>query len=156
MLIVGEENVTEALEELAVKGFCFHGSSRKIEEKLVPQLASDENKESGNRKAVYMTNNPLLAEFTALCGGVDVGKRKNICYMKIEDGKISYPEKPYFAVEKIERVAEEGYVYVFDKRTPGFEEINEEILSYEPVEPIFAIKIKKKDFKYPISKIGEK
>ncbi|KKT82935.1 MAG: hypothetical protein UW80_C0026G0003 [Microgenomates group bacterium GW2011_GWC1_44_9] len=54
MLIVGEENVTEALEELAVKGFCFHGSSRKIEEKLVPQLASDENKESGNRKAVSL------------------------------------------------------------------------------------------------------
>jgi len=32
-------------------------------------------KESGNREAVYMTNNPLLAEFTALTGG-RVKKRK--------------------------------------------------------------------------------
>lgn len=153
MLIIDEEDVTGALEELAIKGFCFHGSSKLVNGPLTPQQAYDEVKESGNREAVYMTINPLLAEFTALYGGADVGQRKNSCAMTIDDGKVSYPGKQFFAVEKIEGIADIGYIYVFDKKTPGFEEANGEILSYMPIEPMFAIKIKKEDFKYPIEEI---
>ena len=61
MLIVGEEDVTESLEDLAVRGYCFHGSSVKVDDILMPHQANDEIKESGNRKAVYFTKNPLLA-----------------------------------------------------------------------------------------------
>lgn len=155
MLIVGEEDVVASLEELTVRNYVFHGSSIKIEDKVVPQKASDEVKESGNRVAVYMTRNPLVALFTALCGGVDVGKRANECYMEINDDKVTYPGKQYFAVEKPENISEIGYIYVFDGRTPGFEEINGEVLSYEAVEPMFAIKIKKAEFKYSIEKISQ-
>jgi len=153
MLIVGEENVLESLEELVIRGFCFHGSSRLIEDKLTPHLAVDDIKESGNRKAVYLTINPLLAMFTALCGGVDVGKRENKCFMAIEDGEVKYPEIPYFAVEKTENISDIGYIYVVDRKMAGLDEINGEILSYEPIEPMFAIKIKRGEFRYPINKI---
>lgn len=151
MLIVGEEDVLVALEDLAVRGYCFHGSSKLVDGKLTPQQEKDEVKESGNRKAVYMTVNPLLAMFTALCEGVEVGKRKNKCFVTIEDGEVKYPEKPFFAVEKIENISGVGYIYVVDRKTPGLEEISGEILSYEPVEPLFAIKIKREEFKHPIN-----
>ncbi len=153
MLIVCEEDVTESLEDLTVRGYCFHGSSRKIDDVLIPQQATDSVKESGNRKAVYMTRNPLLAEFVALSGGRDVGKRISECYMAVDNGKVTYPTPPHFAVEKIGEISDEGYIYVFDSRLSELEEVNGEILSYVPIEPLFAIKMKKVDFKFPIETI---
>ncbi len=154
MLIVGEENITESLEDLVVRGYCFHGSSVLIDGQLKPSLANDDSKETGNRKAVYLSKNPLVAEFRALCGGIEVGKRVSACFMKIEDGKVSYDKKPSFGVEKPSEISEIGYIYVVDLRTSGLEEIGGEILSYQPIEPLFAIKMKKEEFKYPIETIS--
>lgn len=141
------DNPTEILEKLVIEGYCFHGSSRKVDGDIEPQQANDLIKESGNENAVYMTINPLLAEFTGLYGGAEgVIKRENSCHMEINDGKISYSGESRFAVNDPDKGAKEGYVYVFDRKTSGFEEINGEILSKRKIEPLMVIKIKREDF----------
>jgi hypothetical protein len=149
------ENPTEILEKLVIEGYCFHGSSRKIDGDLEPQKATDLIKESGNENAVYLTINPLLAEFAGLYGGAEgITNRENICHMEINDGKVSYPGESYFAVNDPDKGAREGYVYVFDRKTLGFEEINGEILSKRKSEPLMVIKIKREDFKPEVKKIN--
>ena len=148
------DNPTAVLEKLAVEGYCFHGSSRRIEGNLEPQQATDLVKASGNEEAVYMTINPLLAEFAGLYGGVEgITKRENICHMEINDGKVSYPGESHFAVNDPGKGAQEGYIYVFDRKTPGFEEVNGEILSKRKIETLMVIKIKREDFKPEVKKI---
>lgn len=147
-------NPTEVLEKLAVEGYCFHGSSRKIDGDLLPQMATDTVKESGNREAVYMSINPLLAEFTGIYGGLEgITERENVCHMEINGGEVSYPGESRFAVNNPDLGVKEGYVYVFDRRTKGFEEINGEILSDKKIEPLMVIKIKREDFKPTVEKI---
>lgn len=144
----------ETLDWATANGFVFHGSTRRIKGELVPQQANDTEKESGNREAVYMTKKPILAEFTALTGGKDMGGRQNQVLMDISDsGKVTYPKEPIFKVGKLEEVADEGFVYVFDSTTQVDEDVNGESLSYRPVKPLAAIRIKKEDFRYPITKI---
>ena len=102
-----------------------------------------------------MTNNPLLAEFTALTGGrgEKMGGRKNACYMEINDGVVSYPKEPEFHVGNLEEIQKKGYIYLFDKETQVDKETGGEFLSYKPIKPLAVIKIKRKDFRYPIKKI---
>jgi hypothetical protein len=145
------QNPQEFLEWATVNGYVFHGSTRKTIGELVPQQANDLAKESGNRDAVYMTRNPLLAEFTALTGGKDVGVRQNKCFMQITDSKeVRYPQTPEFRVGKPDEVETQGYVYIFDREKQVDEEVGGECLVYEPVKPIAVIRVKREDFKYPI------
>ncbi len=141
------------LECAATKDFVFHGTSRRIEGNLKPYKANDMLKESGNREAVYMTRNPLLAEFTALTGGVDVGRRQNSCNMAIENGVVSYPGEQRFGVENVDKVQNEGFVYIFDRKTQTDTEENGELMSYREIRPLAVIKIKRGDFGYQIDKI---
>lgn len=148
-------NPQSLLEWATVNGYAMHGSTRQIRGELVPQQAHDLVKESGNREAVYMTRNPLLAEFTALTGGKNIDGRQNRCFLKIKDGKVAYPQKPEFHVGKPEEVEDEGYVYLFDKETQVDEEVGGEFLSYKPVKPLVVVKVRREDFKYPIEKIED-
>ena len=142
------------LEWATVNGYVFHGSTRKIKGDLIPHQANDLTKESGNRKAVYMTRHPLLAEFTALTGGKNVGRRKNSCYLDItEDHQVRYPGTQEFGVETINEIGDSGYVYFFDKKEQVDEEIGGECLSYKPVKPLVVIKIDRNYFRYPINKL---
>ena len=144
----------EFLEWACVNEYVFHGSSRVIEGNLEPREAIDDIKASGNRKAVYMTINPILAMFTALAGGKDVGTRRNKVFLEITDqGVVRYPKPPEFAVGKPEEIANEGYVYIFDKVSQVDEETNGECLSYKPIKPLAIIRIKRVDFQFPIEKI---
>lgn len=148
------DNPTAVLEHLAVEGYCFHGSSRKIDEEIKPQKANDLIKESGNQEAVYMTINPMLAEFAGIYGGAEgITTRKNNCFMEMNDGKVSYPGRSFFGVNDPDLGVNEGYVYVFDRRTEGFEEINGEILAKKAIEPLMAIKIKKSELPMKVEKI---
>ena len=101
-----------------------------------------------------MTINPILAMFTALAGGKDVGTRRNKVFLEITDqGVVRYPKPPEFAVGKPEEIANEGYVYIFDKVSQVDEETNGECLSYKPIKPLAIIRIKRVDFQFPIEKI---
>jgi hypothetical protein len=145
-------NLNKILEWATINGYVMHGTTKQIPEELIPKKANDSKKESGNREAVYMTNNPLLAEFTALTGGKNVGGRQNRCFMTINKGRVCYPQEPEFSVGKPEAVAAEGYIYVLDKATQVDEEVSGEYLAYRPIKPLAVIRMKCEDFKYPIKK----
>jgi len=147
------DNPQPFLEWLVLNNYSLHGSARKIEGKLIPKEAIDLIKESGNRKAVYMTINPLLAMFTALTGGAKVGERRSQCFLEINNNQLSYPRKPDFAVALPEAIANEGYIYVFDRKTQVDEEIAGELLSYKAILPLLVIRINKSQFNYPINKL---
>ncbi len=137
---------------LMERNWVFHGTRGKYKE-LVPQKSQDEIKESGNRVAVYFTNDPVLSEFCALAGGgKSVGQRKNSIRMSYDTDtkKVEYSDVK-LAVEFPENVASEGFVYLSPRE--GMEYINGEYLSYEPREPDVVIKIKRSDLKYNIEKI---
>lgn len=144
------ENPPPFLQWATVNGYIFHGTIRKISEALEPKPANDLIKESGNRVAVYMTNNPRLAMFTALTGGKDVGGRRNVCHMKITGDKVTYPGKQIFQVGNPEAIASEGFIYIFDRKTQSDEEIGGELLSYKPIKPLAIIKIHRSHFPHPI------
>jgi hypothetical protein len=147
-------NPLDVLEKLVVSGYCFHGSSRKIDGYVEPQQGCDFVKQSGNEMAVYMTINPLVALFTAIFGGVsEISERRHRCFLKIDKEVVSYPGKPYFAVNDPSMGVDEGYVYVFDRKNEGFEKINGEILSKNKVKPLFVVKIKMDDFEYEVDRL---
>lgn len=131
-----------------VHGFLLHGSTRKIFEDLVPYHAIDKIKESGNRKAVYITKSPAVAMFCALTGGVEGLERRHTSHMTIENERVIY-DSMYFGVNKTDLVTTGGYVYILG----GYqidEEINSEFMSYKPVIPLAIIKIDRKNFPYEL------
>lgn len=141
------------LEWACANGYIFHGSTRRVQGNLEPRKANDAVKESGNREAVYLTINPLLAMFTALTGGKDVGIRRNKTYLEITDtGEVKYPKSPVFEVKNPDQVADEGFVYIFDQ-SQADEKTEGEYLAYKPIRPLTAIKIRRSDLKYPIGVI---
>ena len=146
------DNPQKYLESVLLeRRWVFHGTTGKYTE-LIPQKSQDEVKESGNRVAVYFTNNPILAEFCALAGGgKSVGARQNATHMSydIDTKEVTYPDVS-LSVEFPENVAGEGYVYL--SPIEGTELVNDEWLSYESRKPDIAIKVKKTDLKYPIQK----
>lgn len=147
------ENPKNFLEWAAAQDFIFHGSSRVIKGNLKPHQANDAVKESGNLSAVYMTRNPMLAEFTALTGGVNVGRRQNSCNMVIENGVVSYRGEQKFGVERMDKVQKQGYIYIFGKAQADREE-NGELMAFTEVMPLAVVKIDRKDFDYIIEEIA--
>lgn len=136
-------------------GYLLHGSTRKISGVLTPQQANDTSKEFGNKTGVYLTTTPIIAMFTALTGGAEVGIRRNSVISKIDsDGNISYPETK-FAVLHTNNVKPFGYVYIFPKGVADEHEASEYI-SKKAIQPILTVKIEKEDFRFPIEKIKEK
>ncbi len=147
------EDANLYLEKILMeRNWVFHGTRGQYKE-LIPQKSQDEIKESGNRIAVYFTNDPVLSEFCALAGGgKGVGQRKNSIRMSYDTDtkKVEYSDIK-LAVEFPENVASEGFVYLCPRE--DMEYINGEYLSYEPREPDVVIKIKRSDLKYNIEKI---
>lgn len=147
------EEPQKILEWATLNRFAFHGSTRNIIGPLFPHQANDSIKESGNRKAIYMTTNPLVAMFSALTGGKNLGSRRFSAQMETKNNKVIYPKQPIFKVEKLEKMPDHGYVYIFDRNTQVDEETAGECLVYKPVLPVAKLKINKNDLKIPIGKI---
>lgn len=145
------EDVNRKLEELSLsKKYVFHGSSRE-NNILKPQKANDKVKESGNRKAIYLTNSPVLAIFCALAGGIEgMRERRNSINEIHSERGIEYQDIKLL-VSHPELIKDEGYVYVCKRNGLDYE--NGEFLSYEPLKPEMVIKVKRSDLKYNIEKI---
>jgi|GEM_PF-1963744 len=146
------KSTEKLLNKIVSDGYLLHGSSRKICGELLPSQARDLIKESGNRKAIYITKVPAVAMFCALTGGNDrIRHRKNISHMKMKRELIEYSDM-FFGVDRPENVMDKGYVYVI-----GINQINEEVggefLSYNPVVPMAVIEIDRNDFVFEINKI---
>lgn len=141
------ERPEDFLNGLVTSDFILHGTTRKIDEVLIPTKSQDRFKESGNRTAVYMTNTPAVAIFNALAGGLGM-KGAHHCVMEVHDDRITYPEAK-FEIEDPSKVASKGYVYVFDK-SQADEHTGGEYLAYRETRPLAAIKIGREDFNYPI------
>lgn len=145
-------NPEEFLNYLAKSGYVFHGSTREIVGKLIPKQANDLSKEFGNREAIYLTSTPIIAMFTALTGGVNVGVRRNSVISKIdEDGNYHYPTV-YFGVLKTKKIKSTGYVYIFPEDVIDESEEGEYI-SLRPIRPELIVKIEREDFRFPIEKL---
>lgn len=149
------EQPQKFLNWLISEGFLLHGSSREIIGALVPQQANDLAKEFGNKKAIYLTQDPLVAIFCALTGGVKGIKiRRNSIRSRLNQlGNIEYIDTN-FAVSDTEKIQKIGYVYVFTKEVIDEQE-NNEFISKKPIKPQLVIQIKRKDFPYPIRQIKE-
>ena len=127
-------------------GYLLHGSTRKIYDELVPYQANDKVKESGNRRAVYITKVPVVAMFCAVTGGVPGLERRHNSHTTILNNKFSY-ENMYFGISDPNLVTEKGYIYILGQHQAD-EEINGEYLAYKPIEPLAIIEIERKDFPY--------
>ncbi len=147
-------NPQKFLSNLVNQGYLLHGTSRKIEEELIPQQEYDEAKKFGNQKAIYLTSDPLVAIFTALTGGVNEidARRNSIRSKRGEDGNYEYIET-YFAVSDPVKVSEKGYVYIFNNNVTDANE-NNEYISRKPIKPLMIIQVERKDFPYKIEKIA--
>ena len=148
-------NPKETLISLVNHGYVLHGSSRKIEGALLPRQAYDSSKKFGNQVAVYLTKDPLLAMFTALCGGVEgITARRNSIRSTMDDkGRMNYT-KTYFAVDNPELIKDKGYVYVFPVDVVDENQSNESIAK-TPINPQLIIQIDKEDFPEKIQKIRD-
>lgn len=141
------------IEDLARSGdWLMHGTTRRIVGDLEPRQARDDIKESGNRKAVYLTRNPVLVMFTALTGGTS-GERKNKIGWEIDNqtGEFRYPVVE-LGVADMNQVKDEGYVYV-GRNGLNIAYENGEYVSPDPVKPELLIKIKKDQFKFEVKKL---
>ena len=147
------DDVQKYLEGVLMeRKWVFCGRRGKYNE-LKPQKSQDDLKESGNREAIYFTNNPVVAEFCALAGGgKTVGARQNSIYMSYDtDTRVVDYSEVKLAVEFPENVATEGFVYI--SPAEGMEAINGEYLAYQPRKPDLVVKIRRQDLKYPIEKV---
>jgi hypothetical protein len=136
-----------------LNNFLLHGSTRRITENLKPYQANDKAKESGNRRAIYITKVPAVAMFCALTGGVDGLSRRHSSHTKIEKNCIDY-EEMYFGVNHLDMVTETGYIYILGKNQVD-EEINGEFLAYKEICPLAIIEIWRKDFPFKIDYFKE-
>ena len=103
------------LNWLVLGDYLLHGSTKAINENLKPYQAIDKIKESGNKKAIYITKIPAVAMFCAITGGVDGLLRRHLSHTRMENGKIQY-KNMYFAVNDMNKVAENGYIYIIANR----------------------------------------
>lgn len=145
------ENSEGFLNKLAVNGFIQHGSTLRITGSLEPHQGVNTANESGRRTAIYMTNNPPTSLFAALTGGkADVGERSYSSSMRMVDGRIVNKDLS-FQAEHPENMAEEGFVYIFDRENGDIDFINGEFLAYHSLGPLAIIKIKRSDFSYEVA-----
>ena len=148
------ENPDEFLTSLVHNNYVLHGTTRKLEE-LIPSQSNDVTKDFGNENAVYLTSNPIVAEFCALVGGADIGKRRDSKTTRIDEQGVFHYSNTFFGVEKPEKIQDEGYIYVFPgtvvDKTEGLEHI-----SKNKIKPSLVIRMNRSDWndeKYPINKI---
>lgn len=129
--------------------FVFHGTTVKIEGKVVPQQALDMLREQGRRSAVYATNNVSWAMFWSLTGGTKLmaRKRANGRMLIRENKKIEY-ENTSFVIEDEVQMKDLGWVYIFENS--DWEYSKGEYLSYETKDYLAVVKIRKEDFKFPV------
>ncbi len=132
----------------------MHGTTRKLEG-LKPSQANDASKEFGNENAVYLTSNPIVAEFCALVGGANVGKRRDSKTTQIDEQGVFHYSDTFFGVENPEKIKDKGYIYVFPDsvvdETEGLEHI-----AKKKIKPSLVVLMTKNDWdeeKYPINKI---
>lgn len=147
------KNVESLLNWAVTNDYLLHGSTRLIKESLKPYQANDKIKESGNRKAVYVTRVPAVAMFCALTGGVDGLERRHRSHIKIDDRVIRYSEM-YFGVNDIKEVRNAGYIYILGKWQVD-EEINGEFLAYKEIDPMLILKIPRNSFNFIINEFKD-
>jgi hypothetical protein len=142
--------VEQRLEELRKAGYLFHGSPVDIKGPLMPRLAQDDAKLSGNRSAVYLTEVPVEALFCALVGP-ECGRREcHVAYdIDAKTGLLTY-RLVQLGVERPEQLATEGFVYVVS-RHKTYEYIDGEWLAYEPVKPVQQLRVSRDDLTVPVA-----
>lgn len=144
------ENPEELLEQITGNGYLLHGTTRRIQGDLIPHQANDTVKESGNRTAIYLTNIVPIAMFKALSGGVHQrGMTQHGVSSELNDGKRTYTNL-HFASSRLDKIAEAGFVYVFDPSNIEVEQVNGEFLSYDRATPVAVIRVLRGQFQYPI------
>jgi hypothetical protein len=147
------KNPFQYLVDCVNNGYVLHGSSRYITGEFIPQLTTDASKEFGNRKAIYLTSDPIVAMFRAYVGGIEIRGREDSKSTEITDeGEFIY-SNTYFAVGEPEKVREKGYVYIFLKDIVD-ESYNLEHVSYKKASPILALEVSREDFPYEIEKLS--
>ncbi len=149
------ENPNEFLTYLVNNNYVLHGTTKQLEE-LKPSQANDASKEFGNENAVYLTSNPIVAEFCALVGGANIGKRRDSKKTQIDEQGVFHYSNTFFGVENPEQIQEKGYIYVFPDSvvddTEGFEHI-----AKKKIKPSLVVQMNRSDWdeeKYPIEKIN--
>ncbi|MFH1727929.1 MAG: DUF364 domain-containing protein [Pseudomonadota bacterium] len=147
------DNLEVFLKKISNKGFIFHGSTRLIGGKLKPKISNDLEKESGNRKAVYMTSTPQVAHFCSFISGKAVGLSVHKTSRSFDLHKNKEFENSIFSVEYLNKLAISGFIYIFHV-TQADEYCNGEYLSYKPIEPLATIKTSLKDFNHKIREIS--
>ncbi len=143
------------LDELRRQGYLFHGSAALVHGALEPRLANDSAKDSGNRRAIYLTEVPVEALFFALAGGREVGLLKVHLSYEIDetndDLRYSLVE---LGVEHPEALADRGFVYVFD-REQADALVDGEWLAYRPIMPKQVLKVHASDLGYPVARLDQ-
>jgi len=141
-------SVYKELEKLVKKGYLLHGSRKKFDI-ILPNKRKKLHASVGRYKAVYATDNPLVAMFFASIFPnklpLIMGKVK--CLKGYDFDK---NENPYFALTPNiykHHAFGEGYVYVANKQLfKSLKKIPHEYYSMKPVRPNFVFQIDPNEF----------
>lgn len=134
------------------KNVLLHGSPSKDLEVLEPKQANDTAKQSGNKKAVYTVNDPVMAIFFAIQNREKInGTIESGAWDNPETGKQEYKFK--IPKNTQETFWTHGTIYIFDKNSfmPEKDDAGHssgEWTSGDPVKPMAKIEIKPEDFQY--------
>jgi len=142
------------LDQVVLSGYLLHGTNLKLSE-LEPRQANDKYRESGRRIAIYMTNEPPIAMFSALRGAIHRGWSQHGVNREEKDGKM-VSKRFNFGAQHPEQLATQGFVYIFAPNQADEHLGGDEYLSYKSQKPLAAVSIKRSDFAYPISNVETK
>lgn len=150
------ENLTNFLTQTCFLGdFVGHGSSI-FWERSKPKQANCGEKEDGNLVGTYCAKKWIMMMFRAFVGGINGKSPSSVnCIFNPVTQKFEVL-KSYFGFSGTP--AQEGYLYVFQKRIAIelFDDNGNPIDEYlitEPAEPLLIIRVTKDQFPFPIEKI---
>ncbi len=153
--------VEDVLGKLVEHGIIFHGSDKKIPV-LQPRQAYDHYRMTGRQVAVYATDTPEIAIFCAIRSRERASKISR-------DVRSTYGvtsnEKKFTASRAYLETLADGYVHLLPKGKfkPVIRHIDKvyfdhpmEFLSRQELVPLATIKVRPKDFRYPIEPMSGK
>ena len=141
-------NTFKFLNKLVNKGFLLHGSNKKFDI-ISPNKKEKLDPRAGKLKAVYATNDSLIAMFLAIIAPQKLplvkGNRKNMIswgYDKI--GKIHFALSPNYYTHN---AFDMGYIYVVEQSIfKPLKKLPHEFYSYEKITPKEVVFVKPHDF----------
>lgn len=134
-------------------GFLLHGTTRQVDV-FEPRQGHDTRRESGRKVAIYMGADAPIAMFMALIGGTNINGHSSFSSQSERNDDVSRAANYTFTVDNVNKVQEQGYVYIFSSEQIDAD-VGGEYHSYKPQRPIVAIKIERKDFHYPIQVMSQ-